>query len=340
MTASDLDVGKNAEITFSLDSVSNQKFTIDGKSGVISTKAPLDHEESSGYDVTVTARDAGTPSLSLIAKVNVTVRDLNDNKPHFAKDYSTTLRENTGSGKTVIRVEASDPDSGTNGEIIYSITSGNDLGYFTLDPTDGIIRVAKPPDREQNPSFTLNVRASNKPAFAPSTPMAKTDCSVEITIQDANDNQPNITNTITTVQVEENSPTNTQVLDVDATDADAGVNGEMEYGIVQGNINNAFQINRDNGVISTRGGIDRETTAMYTLKVQVSDKGSPRLFSTKDFVVEVTDLDDNPPVFNPSAYDGKFLNTIFYFLTLANTAGVFPSTSVFFPSTSLGFLLQ
>ena len=304
--ATDADAGKNAEITFSLDSISTNKFTIDSTTGLISTKTPLDHEEGSNYDITVTARDSGTPSLSSTAKVKVTVNDLNDNKPRFTKDYTTTLRENTAKGRTVLRVEASDPDSGENGKINYTITSGNDLGYFTIDAVKGIISVEIPPDREQYPSFTLNIRATNKPAFVPSTPSAKTDCSVLITIEDANDNRPNITNTITTVQVEENSPANTQVLDVNATDADIGVNGEIVYEIVQGNINNAFKIVRDSGVISTRGAIDREAIASYTLKVQVTDKGSPELFSRKDFVVDVSDLDDNAPAFNPTAYDGEF----------------------------------
>ena len=308
VNATDADEGKNAEISFTLDTVSEKKFNIDSKTGEISTKEPLDHEERPSYDVTVTARDAGTPSLSSTATVKVTVNDLNDNKPQFSSNYTTTLLENTAKGENVLRVEASDPDSGANGEVIYSIRSGNDLGYFELNTATGIISVAKPPDREQNPSFTLSIHAANTPAFAPSTPAAKTDCNVVITIGDANDNPPNITNTVTTVKVEENSPTNTQVLDVDATDADDGVNAQIEYEIIEGNINNAFTIDRDSGVISTRGAIDREKIAEYTLKIQASDKGSPVLFSTKDFVVVVSDLDDNAPVFNPAAYDGEFLN--------------------------------
>lgn len=77
--------------------------------------------------ITVTAKDSGTPALSSTANVVVTVKDLNDNNPHFPRDYATSLRENTAEG-TVIRVEANDPDSGVNGEIEYTITGGNDGG--------------------------------------------------------------------------------------------------------------------------------------------------------------------------------------------------------------------
>ena len=304
VSATDLDEGKNAEISYTLDSNSAAKFTIDTKTGTISTKAPLDHEESSSYDITVTARDGGTPSLSATATVKVTVNDLNDNKPSFAQDYTTTLRENTAKGKTVLRVEASDPDSGANGNIAYVIRSGNNLGFFSLDKTSGVISVGKPPDREKNSHFTLSVEATNKPAFTASAPAAKTTCSVSITIEDANDNAPVIT-TNASGTVPENSPA-VEVLDVDATDEDAGNNGEIEYKFLGGNVNNAFTIDSDSGVISTRGALDRETISRYTLTVQASDKGSPSLSSRKDFVVQVSDLDDNPPVFNPDSYDGQF----------------------------------
>ncbi len=125
MTATDNDEGDNAKITYSIDSTSEDKFMIDPVSGQISTKAPLNYEESPRYEITVTAKDSGTPSLSSTALVVVTVRDLNDNNPNFPNDYITSLRENTAEG-TVIRVEANDPDSGVNGEIEYTITAGDD----------------------------------------------------------------------------------------------------------------------------------------------------------------------------------------------------------------------
>lgn len=124
MTATDDDEGDNAKITFSIDTISKNKFIIDPTSGEISTKAPLDHEESPRYVITVTARDSGTPSLSSTATIVVTVRDLNDNTPDFPDDYVTSLRENTAEG-TVIRVKANDPDPGLNGEVEYRITGGD-----------------------------------------------------------------------------------------------------------------------------------------------------------------------------------------------------------------------
>ena len=100
--------------------------------------------------------------------------------------------------------------------------------FFTIGLSDGIIKVAKPPDREQNPSFTLTITASNKVPAHPTANATKTTATVTITILDVNDNAPNITNSDTTVEIPENSPNHTAVVDVDAVDKDAGVNGEIE----------------------------------------------------------------------------------------------------------------
>ncbi len=69
---------------------------------------------------------------------------------------------------------------------------------------------------------------------------------------------------------------------------------------------NVFAINKTNGLITVQGVIDHETRKSYTLKVRVSDKGSPRLSSEKEFLVNVTDLDDNYPVFTAEPYEGGF----------------------------------
>jgi hypothetical protein len=92
---------------------------------------------------------------------------------------------------------------------------------------DGVIKVVKSPDRETDPSFTLTISASNT-VPAVSAPPAKTTATVTITIDDVNDNAPIITNRETSVEIEESSPTTTDVIDVDATDDDIGVNSELE----------------------------------------------------------------------------------------------------------------
>ena len=94
--------------------------------------------------------------------------------------------------------------------------------------SDGIITIAKPPDREQNSSFILIIQASNPFPVVDSAPSAKTTAMVNITILDVNDNAPIITNTETSVELQENSTMNTEVIDIDAIDNDLGDNSKLK----------------------------------------------------------------------------------------------------------------
>ena len=308
VTATDKDEGQNAKISFSIDRTSTKKFAINSATGVISSKTTFDYEQGARYVIQVSAKDAGTPSLSSVAKVVVNIIDTNDNSPNFKNDYSTRLLENTAKGRTVLRVEATDPDSGEYGEILYNITSGNNAGFFSLGE-DGVLKVQISPDREAVPSFTLTIVASNKVPLDGSTTPTKPSCTVIITIEDVNDNAPIITNNVSSVNVEENLKSSTPIFYVKAVDKDIGANGEIQYEIISGNVKNVFTIDPINGGVSVKGFLlDRETLDFYTLKIRASDKGTPTLFSDKDFTVKVTDEDDNFPVFLGVPYDGKLLS--------------------------------
>lgn len=97
-----------------------------------------------------------------------------------------------------------------------------------MGESDGEIKVNRTIDRERNPSFTLIITASNKVPLDPSVPSTKSTTKVFITIDDLNDNAPNITTIQNNVYIEENSPKNTFVIDVDAVDKDIGMNSEIE----------------------------------------------------------------------------------------------------------------
>ena len=261
---------------------------------MISSKTTFDYEQGARYVIQVSAKDAGTPSLSSVAKVVVNIIDTND-----------TLRENTTKGRTILRVETTDPDLGEYGEILYNITSVNNAGFFSFGE-DGVLKVQTSPDRETIPSFTVTIVASNKVPLNGSTTPTKPSCTVTIAIEDVNDNAPIITNNVSSVNVLENSKSSTPIFYVKAVDKDIGANGEIQYEIISGNVKNVFTIDPINGGVSVKGFLlDRETLDFYTLKIRASDKGTPTLFSDKDFTVNVTDKDDNCPVFLGVPYDGK-----------------------------------
>ncbi|XP_028399925.1 cadherin EGF LAG seven-pass G-type receptor 1-like [Dendronephthya gigantea] len=97
--ASDDDVGKNAEIVYSIDpSTTSVNFLIEPSTGTIKTAVPLDREATDRYTLTVVAKDSGTPSLTTNVTVHINVSDVNDNVPQFSQEhYSASLAENEGS---------------------------------------------------------------------------------------------------------------------------------------------------------------------------------------------------------------------------------------------------
>jgi len=134
--ASDSDLGDNGKISYSLDRSS--PFAIDATTGIIRTTANLDRETISSYTLTCTATDHGKPSLAKQKTIHVTVLDVNDNSPRFEKnEYLVDVREDEAIGSVVSEVLAIDNDLDKAGQIIYSITSGNDDGMFTIGNNTG-----------------------------------------------------------------------------------------------------------------------------------------------------------------------------------------------------------
>lgn len=127
--ATDNDMGKNKEITYNIKTGNEEgKFNMNEKTGEITLNQTLDHETKASHPLVVTATDHGSPPLTSSVDVMVTVTDVNDNAPLFPKSlYNCTVAENLASGVAVCYVTASDADSGANGQLLYSIVTG-DIG--------------------------------------------------------------------------------------------------------------------------------------------------------------------------------------------------------------------
>ncbi|VDM30628.1 unnamed protein product [Hydatigera taeniaeformis] len=104
---------------------------------------PLDHEEQSAYNCTFTVCDNGTPILCSTMPLCITVHDVNDNAPVFLNENaSLALREDTSIGSRIIKLNATDADSGAFGSIRYALVgdmsdSLSSQRHFRLDPNTG-----------------------------------------------------------------------------------------------------------------------------------------------------------------------------------------------------------
>ncbi|NXA47462.1 PCD23 protein, partial [Nothocercus julius] len=169
--ATDLDSGLNGETEYSIVSGNeNRAFLIDSSRGILATNTILDYENISSYRFVETASshflvllasDHGTPSLNSTATVVITVQDVNDNPPLFNNlEYHIHVKESTAIGSHITEVSANDCDVGANAEITYTISSGNDKGYFRLDGKTGSVDLVKTLDYEDIVKFTLIIQAT------------------------------------------------------------------------------------------------------------------------------------------------------------------------------------
>lgn len=301
VTATDKDKGDNSVISYKITSGDTKKFTINSKTGVITTFQTLDREEASSYSLVITAEDHGTPSLSSTVTVTVTVLDENDNTPKFSLPfYQASVLENTAIKTNVLRVIATDPDDGPNGLVTFTFASGNSNDAFAIDNSTGFLSVNQNLDREDVAFYSLLVSASDN---VPNPRRAFV--RVNLTVLDENDNSPVFTN-VGNFTVVENAASGTNVGSISATDSDAGSNGEVRFSITAGNEDGVFQIEPISGKITVHGKIDREKTASYTLTVMASDQGKPAMKTKKDFYITVEDVNDNPPIFDEQLFRGSY----------------------------------
>ncbi|ELT95736.1 hypothetical protein CAPTEDRAFT_182594 [Capitella teleta] len=315
ITASDPDEGDAGRLTYSLlatrDGRSQNMFTIDPSSGQLTTTQSLDRESIATHHLQIIASDYGHPSQSAYASLIIYVDDINDHAPLFEqKSYQRDVTESSSIGSTIITVRASDEDSGHNGEIEYSILNPSGPNeVFNIDPRVGSITTNKKLDREKHASYTLQVQASDKAMVIE----RKTEVvQVQINVLDENDNKPQFSQSSYTVDVREDVDIagGPVILEVKATDADAGDNGLVRYSITGGNIQDTFYINDISGELSLRKPLDYERMNSYRLNVRAQDSGSPHRSNSTTVLVRVIDVNDNSPRFYTSLYQEAVLENV------------------------------
>lgn len=193
----------------------------------------------------------------------------------------------------MLQVKAIDDDTEINAQITYGITGGNFKSYFTIDSQTGWINSTTSIDFEQEQRFNLTVSASDSKY----TSYAR----VTIEVLNENDNNPKFKQSRFYVSVAENSPVLTSVTTILASDVDSF--GQLSYSIesVQpANQSDTFSVDLTSGVITTADDLDRELIDRYVLQVKVVDSGEPQLSDFAVVIVDITDMNDNPPEFSVS----------------------------------------
>lgn len=271
---------------------------VDEVTGDVLVARGLDYETAPRCEVWVEARDADDPPLRSLVQLLVDVTDANDNAPVLDNSlYNATVLEEEFAPVRVVRVHATDRDSGDNGRISYRLAPGQDGdGAFGVDPSTGEIFTKAKLDREAVASYQLQVEAVDK-----GKPQLTGSAAVLVTVLDKNDNPPRFSR-LFSVNVTENSELGTFVIRVTSTDLDEGENANATYSFVE-NPGEKFAIDPVSGNVTVAGPLDREQHDEYVLKVAAVD-GAWR--QETPLTVTIQDVNDNSPEFEHSDYSFNF----------------------------------
>ncbi|KAJ3610698.1 hypothetical protein NHX12_022790 [Muraenolepis orangiensis] len=278
LRATDEDSGLNGKVEYSITAGDPQnEFMVSPVEGELRVRrdVELDRETTLYYNITVTARDLGTPARSSTVVVGVRVRDINDNDPVLLSlPQNTSVSEGAPVHTPVARVRARDADSGRNALLTFNITAGNLGGAFYINDTTGVV---------QDSDLLV------------------------ITILDENDNRPIFSRSSYRAEIMENSAAGSTVTVLNgpvlAEDKDIGPNAVVKYHLL-GARPGLFIVDVHTGVLRVRQGaqLDREAYMEPRVELFLVAEDVGGLNSSVPLTVTVLDQNDNPPVFIPSSY--------------------------------------
>lgn len=218
---------------------------------------------------------------------------MNDNPPKFEQpSYSCVLSEHAQRGQFVMVVSASDPDYVDHDTLMYRIAQGNEQQTYSIDPVTGIITLVNMQNFAEKHLTILNVSVTDG-VYTSFT-------RVKINILPANLHNPQFSQSVYDVKVNENQLAGRLVLTVEATDQDFGDFATVTYDIFSDEMKEFFAIDKNKGEIVTKVRLDREERKSYEVPVIATDGGGRSGFATVK--VKVGDMNDNAPVFLLTEY--------------------------------------
>ncbi|XP_062941503.1 protocadherin alpha-2-like [Cynocephalus volans] len=305
ITVSDSDSGVNGQVICSLTSQVPFKLVSTFKNYYsLVLDSTLDREKVSAYDLVVTARDGGSPSLWATASVSVEVADVNDNAPAFAQpEYTVFVKENNPPGCHIFTVSARDADAQENALVSYSLVERR-VGeralssYVSVHAESGKVYALQPLDHEELEllQFQVSVRDTGVPPLG-------SNVTLQVFVLDENDNVPALlasraggSGGAVSELVPRSVGAGHVVTKVRAVDADSGYNAWLSYELqpAAGGARSPFRVGLYTGEISTTRALDEADAPLQRLLVLVKDHGEPALTATATVLVSLVESGQAP----------------------------------------------
>ncbi|XP_061191821.1 cadherin-23-like [Saccostrea echinata] len=265
----------------------------------------------------VMAYDHGNKSMNSTVNVTIIVQDENDNNPTFSENYKRSVKENSPSGTHILSVSAEDDDgTAPNNEVSYFIFLGGS-DQFKMDGNSGnlSVQIGAKLDRESVSSYNLTIIAIDK-----GNPQRTGTTNVTLIIDDINDTPPELLNLPDSIKLEENCTDNKVIFRCNGSDKD--IDSLLWYSIeikeAYDHLGKEFNVSKDYFTINNTTGeihanmIDAEKESSFILSVVVKDTKTHENYSATakaKLTVNVTDKNDNPPVFTAKSLSAGILRS-------------------------------
>ncbi|NXY50201.1 PCDG9 protein, partial [Ceuthmochares aereus] len=310
--ALDPDLGRNSVQSYELSG--DDHFSLSVQTGPGGAERPelvlakaLDREEASWHELVLRAMDGGEPSRTGTVRLRVAVLDANDNAPVFSQaEYVVRVPEDVPVGSTLVTLTATDADEGTNGDVKFSLQKFTMKAsqIFQLDSATGAISLLRSLDFEEWESYEMQVQARDGGGLSDTA-------KVSITVTDVNDNAPEISMRSALTEISEDAPPGTVVALLHVQDRDSGPNGEVRCsldGSVPFRLEKSFE--EFYSVVSAEELDREEVSETHRLILTAVDGGDPARSGTAEIQINVTDANDNPPIFTKEVYKVRLLENL------------------------------
>ncbi|OWF37314.1 protocadherin-1-like [Mizuhopecten yessoensis] len=288
VTATDIDKGTNALVTYALAPTNNGRFQVQPETGQISVNIQLNREVQGQYSFQIMAVDKGTPALTGTAVVYVIVEDENDNSPTFGENhFHFYVQENLAVNTSIGIVSAYDIDLGDNGVIEYALSSLTEVPTPFWLMENGSIMTSAVLDREVVERYDLTMTALDR-----GDPPREGSAIITVHVIDDNDNGPIImfpSETNSSVSIPYETPQNRVISTIDAYDKDSGLNSKLSFFTRDLNISEYFLLNSFSGEIYLIKRLSPSDIGMYSFEVLVQDGGMFPLYATRTMTITITD---------------------------------------------------
>nr|XP_034981624.1 cadherin-17 [Zootoca vivipara]XP_034981625.1 cadherin-17 [Zootoca vivipara]XP_034981626.1 cadherin-17 [Zootoca vivipara] len=309
VTATDRDdpTTPHAQLSYSIskhfpDPYQTMLFQINNVTGAISTTAAgakyLNPADGINYTIAVRVKDmAGQSENSFPSDADVIVTVLENlwKSPPLVK-----LKENSTEPHPMRITQVQWNDPGAKYEIRQKENPPTKLPFMV--DQNGIVYVTEPLDREVKDAYSFYVLAKDKDEdISLSYPLT-----INVTVEDINDNPPTCDKTLTIFEVQDNEPVGNFIGTFHASDRDQEntLNSRLYYNIVDQSpkvpSDNMFRIEHGTGTINLlTSALNKEQVSNYSLKVEVTDSVFRTLCNVQ---INVIDTNDQIPIFEKSDY--------------------------------------